>query len=210
MAPVRGKLITLEGLEGVGKTTNRQVVESLLESHAIDFVATREPGGTELGEQLRNLVLHEADQMHAETELLMMVAARFEHIAQVIEPGLSSGRWVLCDRFIDASIAYQGAGRELGMRRVQQLHELMGITIEPDLTLLLDMPVDDGLERMTARGEPDRIEREASTFFDRAREAYRQQASDNPHRVRIIDASRSLDDVKADVEAAVNTLLCKS
>ncbi len=200
---MRGKFITLEGLEGVGKTTNRTFVEALLNEHNIEFVGTREPGGTELGESLRNLVLHAAGQMQNETELLLMAASRVEHVGQVIEPALASGRWVLCDRFLDASIAYQGAGRQLGVSRVAELHKMMGVTIKPDLTLLLDMPVEAGLARMAARGKPDRIESEALEFFERARAAYLQRAADDPDRVVIIDASRSVEAVQASVKSAL-------
>lgn len=200
---MRGKFITLEGLEGVGKTTNRTFVESLLNEHNIEFVGTREPGGTELGESLRNLVLHAAGQMQNETELLLMAASRVEHVGQVIEPALASGSWVLCDRFLDASIAYQGAGRQLGVSRVAELHKMMGVTIKPDLTLLLDMPVEAGLARMAARGKPDRIESEALEFFERARAAYLQRAADDPDRVVIIDASRSVEAVQASVKSAL-------
>lgn len=204
---MRGKFITLEGLEGVGKTTNRAFVEDLLNENAISFVGTREPGGTELGETLRNLVLHSAGQMRDETELLLMTASRVEHVGKVIEPALSSGQWVLCDRFLDASIAYQGAGRELGVERVAELHRMMGVTLEPDLTLLLDMPVEAGLARMAARGQPDRIERETLAFFERARSAYLQRAADAPDRVVVIDASSTLDIVQASVKAAISPLL---
>jgi dTMP kinase len=204
---MRGNFITLEGLEGVGKTTNRAFVEGLLNENGISFVGTREPGGTELGETLRNLVLHAAGQMQDETELLLMTASRVEHVAKVIEPALSNGQWVLCDRFLDASIAYQGAGRELGVERVAELHRMMGVTLEPDLTLLLDMPVEAGLARMSARGQPDRIERETLAFFERARSAYLQRAADAPNRVIVIDASGTLDSVQASVKAAIMPLL---
>lgn len=207
---MRGKFITLEGLEGVGKTTNRTFVEGLLNEYSIDFVGTREPGGTELGETLRNLVLHAAGQMRDETELLLMTASRVEHIGKVIEPALSNGQWVLCDRFLDASIAYQGAGRELGVERVAELHRMMGVTLEPDLTLLLDMPVEAGLARMAARGKPDRIESETLAFFERARSAYLQRAADAPNRMVVIDASKSLDVVQASVKAAISPLLEKA
>lgn len=207
---MRGKFITLEGLEGVGKTTNRAYVEQLLNQKGISFVGTREPGGTELGESLRNLVLHAAGQMRDETELLLMTASRVEHVSSVIEPALSRGEWVLCDRFLDASIAYQGAGRELGVDRVAELHRMMGVTLEPDLTLLLDMPVEAGLARMAARGKPDRIERETLAFFERARGAYLQRAKDAPERVVVIDASSSLEGVQASVKAALSPLLEKA
>lgn len=203
----RGKFITLEGLEGVGKTTNRAFVEKLLAQHNIDFVGTREPGGTPLGETLRDLVLHSAGNMQDETELLLMTASRVEHVANVIEPALSQGQWVLCDRFLDASIAYQGAGRELGINRIVDLHTMMGVTIEPDLTLLLDMPVEAGLARMSARGQPDRIEKETLAFFERARAAYLQRALEAPGRVSVIDASGSLESVQLSVKAALMPLL---
>lgn len=203
----RGRFITLEGLEGVGKTTNRAFVESVLDEAGIKFTGTREPGGTPIGEQLRDLVLHGRDKMQGETELLLMTASRVEHVAQVIEPALASGYWVLCDRFLDASIAYQGAGRELGTERVAALHEMMDVTLKPDLTLLLDMPVKDGLKRMAARGAPDRIEREALVFFERARAAYLQRAIDEPERIKVIDASVSLNHVQASVMDALKPLL---
>lgn len=206
---MRGKFITLEGLEGVGKTTNRVFVEGLLSESGISFVGSREPGGTRLGETLRNLVLHAAGQMTDETELLLMTASRVEHINKVLEPALSKGQWVLCDRFLDASIAYQGAGRRLGIDRVAELHKLMGVTLTPDLTLLLDMPVKAGLARMSARGQPDRIERETLEFFERARNAYLQRAADEPERVVVIDASGSLDSVQTAVRAALLPLLPK-
>jgi dTMP kinase len=207
---MRGKFITLEGLEGVGKTTNRTFVESLLNENGISFVGTREPGGTELGESIRNLVLHASGQMLDETELLLMAASRVEHVGTLIEPALSRGDWVLCDRFLDASIAYQGAGRELGVERVAELHRMMGVTLEPDLTLLLDMPVEAGLARMSARGEPDRIERSTLAFFERARSAYLKRAADAPNRVVVIDASCALDVVQASVKAAITPLLEKA
>lgn len=203
----RGRFITLEGLEGVGKTTNRQFIESLLDDTDIPFVATREPGGTELGETLRELVLSADGQMQDRTELLLMTASRVEHVSQVIEPALASGRWVLCDRFLDASIAYQGAGRQLGVERVAELHRLMGITLEPDLTLLLDMPVEVGLERIAARGTPDRIEREALAFFERARQAYLQQALAAPQRIVVVDAAQPLQQVQECVRQALTPLL---
>ncbi|MFK7890015.1 MAG: dTMP kinase [Granulosicoccus sp.] len=203
----RGKFITLEGLEGVGKTSNRQRIEQLLTRAGIDFVGTREPGGTPVGEKLRDLVLHADGIMQPETELLLMAASRLEHVAQLIEPALSRGQWVLCDRYLDASVAYQGAGRQLGTDRVVQLHSSMGLTLQPDLTVLLDMPVEAGLARMAARGKPDRIESETVAFFERARDAYLKRAQADPARFNVVDASRTLDEVCNDVSAAVQSLI---
>ena len=207
MTEERGKFITLEGLEGVGKTTNRELIERQLKDAGIAFIGTREPGGTEIGEQLRKLVLHADGIIQAETELLVMAASRLEHVARLIEPALQRGEWVLCDRYLDASVAYQGAGRQLGIERVVKLHELMGLTLKPDLTVLLDMPVQQGLERMAARGKPDRIERESLAFFERAREAYLQRAQAEPDRISVVDASRSLDVVGQEVAKAVQLLI---
>jgi len=205
--PVRGRFISLEGLEGVGKTTNREFVHRLLQDAGVSPVVSREPGGTPLGERLRNMVLHEDIDMQAQTELLLVAAARVEHIAQVIEPALVRGEWVLCDRFTDASVAYQGGGRLLGGECVLQLHQLMGADLQPDLTLLLDMPVQAGLQRMAARGEPDRIEREAVAFFERARQAYLERAAAQPERVKVIDAGQTLPEVQEHIRRAVQPLL---
>ena len=210
MVPTRGKFVTLEGLEGVGKTTNRQLIEHLLTESDIDFIGTREPGGTPLGEQLRELVLHAHGNVCHETELLMMAASRVELISQLIEPALARGQWVLCDRYLDASVAYQGAGRQLGVDRVLQLHTLMGVTLKPDLTLLLDMPVEEGLARMAARGKPDRIEREELAFFKRARAAYLQQAQTEPERIKVIDASQAVEVVGAEVRQVILDFLGNS
>lgn len=194
-APERGAFITLEGLEGVGKTTNREVIVDRLRAAGIDPVVTREPGGTELGEKLRDIVLDASGQLLASTELLLMTASRLEHVSRIIEPALASGHWVVCDRFVDASVAYQGGGRGLGIEFVERLQSDAGIEIEPDLTLLLDMPVDAGLARMRSRGEPDRIERESQAFFERARAAYLERAARAPERVFVVDASEALDEV---------------
>lgn len=210
MASGRGKFVTLEGLEGVGKTTHRQLIEKHFVEAGIDYAGTREPGGTPLGEQLRELVLHAHGSMCPETELLLMAASRVELISQLIDPALNDGRWVLCDRFLDASVAYQGAGRKLGVDRVLQLHTLMGVTLKPDLTVLLDMPVQQGLARMSARGEPDRIEREELAFFERARAAYLQQAEAEPARIKVIDASQSIESVGAEVRRVMQQFIAAS
>ena len=189
---LRGRLITLEGLEGVGKTSNLEVVVARLQEHGIDPLVTREPGGTAVGEALRGVVLGSGHQMSAMTELMVMAAARLEHVNTVIEPALACGRWVVSDRFLDASVAYQGGGRELGVERVVSLHQHVGVTLAPDLTLLLDMSVEEGLERMRARGEPDRIEQESLAFFERARAAYLARACAEPARITVINAAHPL------------------
>jgi len=205
----RGCFITLEGLEGVGKTTNREHIETVLEKRGISVLVTREPGGTDLGEQLRHLLLHASSPVSAEAEFMMMVASRKQHVVEVIEPALCRGQWVLCDRFADASYAYQGGGRELGLDVVAQLHKLMGIDLQPNLTFLLDMPIADGLKRMAQRGKPDRIEKEKMDFFERARAAYLHQAKTQPERVKLIDASQTLDAVQQQVSVVLNEFLDK-
>jgi len=190
--PARGKFVSLEGLEGVGKTTNLDFIEAALQSAGHTVTRTREPGGTQIGEALRALALSDEGAISEMTELLLMAAARIEHVAEVIAPALAAGRWVLCDRYLDASIAYQGGGRELGAAFVADLHERLGVTLKPDLTLLLDMPVADGLARMQARGATDRIEKEGCAFFERTRAAYLALARAEPGRVVIIDANQAL------------------
>lgn len=204
---VRGRFVTLEGLEGVGKTTNRDFVEARLAATGHVVLVTREPGGTPLGERLRALVLDNGGAMRDATELLLMTASRVEHVARVIEPALARGDWVLCDRFLDASVAYQGGGRELGTAFVAELHARLGVTLAPDLTILLDMPVEKGLARVAARGAPDRIEREGLAFFERARAAYLERAAAEPERIVVIDADRPLAAVQGSVAAALRARL---
>ncbi len=202
-----GKFISVEGLEGVGKTTNLTYLQSLIENAGHQLVVTREPGGTELGEALRDVLLHSQHQMQAETEMLMMAASRVEHVAQVILPALASGKWVLSDRYLDASLAYQGGGRAIGIERVREIHTLAGVTRMPDLTLLLDMPIELGRERIAGRGAADRIESEANEFFERCRAGYLAVAGAEPDRVKIIDASAPLVDVQRAIHACLEPLL---
>ena len=206
-AAERGRFVTLEGLEGVGKTTNRAFVEARLHAAGRAPLCTREPGGTPLGERLRKLALESEGGMSATTELLLMCAARVEHVARVIEPALARGQWVLCDRFLDASVAYQGGGRELGTAFVARLHAELGITLVPDLTLLLDMPLAAGRARLRARGAPDRIEREDVAFFERVRRAYLERAAADPARIVVIDADRPLAEVQASLATALTERL---
>lgn len=205
--PTRARFISLEGLEGVGKTTNLAFIKALIEDAGHELVVTREPGGTELGEALRNVLLHSTHSMQSETEMLMMAASRVEHVARVILPALNAGKWVLSDRYLDASLAYQGGGREIGVKRVRDIHTLAGVTRMPDLTLLLDMPITLGRERIASRGETDRIEAEANPFFDRCRQAYLDVAAAEPNRVKVIDASESLDRVQERIAAELQPLL---
>lgn len=205
--PARGRLITLEGLEGVGKTTNRAHVERRLDEAGHRVLATREPGGTPVGEALRSLVLDAGAELLPETELLLMTASRIEHVARVVEPALARGDWVLCDRFLDASVAYQGGGRELGAAFVAELHARLGMRLVPDLTILLDMPPRAGLARIGARGAPDRIEREGIAFFERARAAYLGRAAAEPARIVVVDAARPLVDVQASIDVALRERL---
>lgn len=185
----RGRFISLEGIDGAGKSTQHVwLVEHLREQgHAV--VATREPGGTPLGEQLRALLL--AEPMHLETEALLMFAARREHIAQVIEPALARGDWVVCDRFVDASFAYQGGGRGLSWKKLEALANWVLGDLQPDLTLIFDAPVAIAQQRLhAATSNPDRFEREQSVFFERVRAAYLRIAAENPERVRLVDATQ--------------------
>jgi dTMP kinase len=192
-----GRLITLEGGEGAGKSTVLAAVHERLASHGLDVVVTREPGGTTFGESVRALVLDPArSELCAESELLLMFAARAQLVRELIQPALAAGRWVLSDRYTDASYAYQGGGRGQPHERIAEL-ERWAAPVTADLTLLLDLPVAQGLARAGARGESDRIEREGGDFFERVRAAYRVRAAAQPARFRVIDASRPVDDVRA-------------
>ena len=194
---MRGRLITLEGGEGAGKSTVLAAVRECLESHRIEVVVTREPGGTPLGEAVRRLVLDPAHAgVCAESELLLMFAARAQLVRETVEPALSAGRWVLSDRYTDASYASQGGGRGQPTARIAEL-ERWAAPVTPDLTLLLDLPVAEGLARAGARGDADRIERESGEFFERVRAAYRARAAADPARFRVLDASRAVDVVRA-------------
>ena len=167
---MRGKFITIEGTEGVGKTTNIQYIQDWLLAKNLTFVATREPGGTPLAEQIRELLLAPRDELVCDTaELLLMFAGRAQHLNQVIEPNLNQGAWVLCDRFTDATYAYQGAGRNMSDSLIAELETIVQGTLRPDLTLILDIPVELGLKRASDRSEPDRFEQEKMAFFQAVR-----------------------------------------
>lgn len=204
----RGRFITLEGLEGVGKTTNLTFINTWLTQHKIACYQTREPGGTPLAEEIRQMLLsHREESMSALCELLLVFAARAQHLAQVIRPQLAAGKWVVCDRFTDASYAYQGAGRGLDVATIDQLEHLVHGNLQPDLTILLDAPIDIGLNRAKARSAADRFEQEQTDFFERARAAYLRRANHAPHRFHIVDASQTLQQVQTDIADALGTLL---
>ncbi|HEB27031.1 MAG TPA: dTMP kinase [Porticoccus sp.] len=203
-----GKFITIEGVEGVGKTTNINFIRQWLAQLNIPHVATREPGGTPLAESIRELLLSPRDETVDEnTELLMMFAARAQHLAEVIVPALEQGKWVLCDRFTDATYAYQGGGRGVSMEKIAQLETLVQGALRPDLTLVLDIPVDQGLARAKNRSAPDRFEQEKIAFFERVRECYLARVKAEPHRYQVIDASQSLDRVQADIGSVLERCL---
>jgi len=189
--------ITLEGCEGVGKTSNMEFIKSMLKEKHIDFIETREPGGTPLGEALRAMLLGEGFKgMADDTELMLMFAARAEHVAQVIRPALEKGLWVLCDRFTDATYAYQGGGRQLDIKRIEGLENWVLGDLRPDLTLLLDAPIAVGRERAGKRSAPDRFEQELDGFFNRVRDMYLSRAKAEPERVKVVDASGDLTSVE--------------
>jgi len=203
-----GRFITVEGTEGVGKTSNLDFIERLLREAGKDVVRTREPGGTELGETLRAILLDAGqDGITDDAELLLMFAARAQHLAEVIRPALAAGKWVLCDRFTDATYAYQGGGRGIPASRIAVLEQWVQGDLRPDLTLLLDLPVAAGLARAGERSEPDRFEREQAAFFERVRQAYLERARQEPERFRIIDASPELPAVQAQIRQVLEDFL---
>lgn len=204
----RGLFITLEGGEGAGKSTAMTFIEDRLRAAGLDIVCTREPGGTQLGEQLRQTLLAPSDiGIVAKAELLMMFAARAQHLAECIVPALQRGQWVLCDRFTDASYAYQGAGRGMGEGPVSVLEDFVQGEFRPDLTLLLDVPADIGLARARGRGVLDRFELEDRAFFERVRESYLSRAKRSSGRYQIIDASAALVDVERQLQDLVSNLI---
>ncbi len=199
---MRGRFISFEGIDGAGKSTQHAWLVDHLRRQGKTVVATREPGGTPLGEKLRALLL--AEPMHLETEALLMFAARREHVAQVIEPALARGEWVICDRFVDASFAYQGGGRGLDWEKLQLLSNWVLGELQPDLTLIFDAPVEIAQKRLhAATTKPDRFEQEQAAFFERVRAAYLRIASENPRRVRLIDATQTPENINKELENIV-------
>ena len=207
---MRGRFITLEGSEGSGKSTNLSYIHQHLQQAGIDVVLTREPGGTPLGESIRELLLdHRQQAMASDTELLLMFAARAQHLNELIIPALDAGKWVLCDRFTDATYAYQGAGRGIDNQRIALLEQWVQGELRPDLTFFLDLPVAQGLARASERAELDRFEREEIDFFERVRQGYLIQAEIEPQRYRVVDASPQLPEVQAQLDRIIDDYLAK-
>jgi dTMP kinase len=201
-----GKFISIDGVEGAGKSSQISFIVEYLTSKGIKVLETREPGGTQLGEEIRQVLLHTDTSMQAKTELLLMFAARNEHIECVIKPELARGNWVLSDRFTDASYAYQGGGRGISFKDISHLEQWVMRDFYPDLTLLLDLPIGLGLDRIANRGQKDRIEQEDVSFFERVRQAYIERAKEYPRRIKCIDASQNIEQVQAQIQALLETL----
>lgn len=204
----KGLFITLEGIEGAGKSTQLAYLKELIESAGVPLVTTREPGGTALGEKIRELLLHATDNaMCADTELLLMFAARAEHLDRIIKPALAQGRWVLSDRFTDATYAYQGGGRGIGETRIAALEQWVQGDLRPDLTLILDIAPEAGLRRAARRGAADRFERETLEFFERVRAYYRTLAQRAPQRIKLIDASQPIEQTQQQLRMLLTSYL---
>src|SRR5476649_1234201 len=201
MASARGKFITFEGIDGAGKSTHIGFVSDYIKARGYALIASREPGGTPLGEKLRDLVLHE--KMHLETEALLMFASRREHIAQVIEPALARGDWVISDRFTDASFAYQGAGRGMDLRKMEALEQW----VHPDLTFLFDVPLDVARARLDATRSLDKFEQEQADFFLATRSEYLRRAAQFPQRFRVIDSTQTIAQIQLQLVAILDKTL---
>jgi dTMP kinase len=204
MNQARGRFITFEGIDGAGKSTHIGFVTDYLKAAGLAVVSSREPGGTPLGEKLRELLLHE--KMDLETEALLMFASRRENLAQVIEPALARGSWVLSDRFTDASFAYQGGGRGLERGKLEALEQWVHPHLQPDLTLLFDVPLAVARARLNATRTLDKFEQEQADFFGRCREAYLRRAQEHPGRIAVIDSTASIEDVRTAIQAALERL----
>jgi dTMP kinase len=203
-----GKFITLEGGEGAGKTTCLKHIERRIKEAGIDLSVTREPGGTRTGEKIREILLDRGNfDILDETELLLMFAARSQHLNELIKPALAADTWVLCDRFTDATYAYQGGGREIDVQRIAELEQWVQQGLKPDLTLLLDLPVEVGLERAGQRSTPDRFESENIAFMQRMRSSYLEIARREPDRVKVIDSSQPLESVLSQIDRILTEML---
>ncbi len=204
----RGRFITLEGIEGAGKSTSLDYIRMLLQTAGVPHLVTREPGGTELGEALREIMLHRgATPICFDSELLLMFAARAQHIAERIRPSLDDGTWVICDRFTDATYAYQGGGRGIPDERIATLEDWVQGELRPDLTLLFDIPVEQGLARAGSRGAPDRFEREQQEFFERVRARYLAAARRETGRIRVIDGAAAPHQVQDQIRAVLDKFM---
>ena len=206
---MRGKFITLEGIDGAGKSTHLQWLVRFLQERAIKVKATREPGGTTLGEKLRELLLDSNERLSSETETLLMFAARREHIEKIIVPALEAGAWVLCDRFTDATYAYQSGGSGVAWDKVAALEQWVHRRLQPDLTVLFDVSPEVGRERAKEGKIADRFEREKQAYFRRVSEAYRRRARENPDRIRVINANGSIAEVRKSLEEIFSSLCSK-
>ena len=203
----RGKFITIDGLEGAGKSTQIDFIKKYLSARNRDVFLTREPGGTDLGERLRALLLDKnIDAMNSDTELLLIFAARNEHVKKVIVPKLEQGVWVISDRFTDASYAYQGGGRGIPLERIGELEQWTLQDFVPDMTFLLDLDVELGLSRVEQRGEKDRFEEEHKDFFNKVREIFSNRASKYPERIKLIDASKNIDETSSQIKKILDLL----
>ena len=205
---MRGKFITLEGIDGAGKSTHLTWLADHLRQRGCSVHATREPGGTALGESLRAMLLDPENAMNPETETLLMFAARREHLARVVEPALAQGEWVVCDRFTDATFAYQGGGRGVDWQRLRALEQWVQRGLEPDLTVLFDVPPAVGRERARGARGADRFEQEEHDFFVRVRAAYRRRAAEAPARIKVLDATRTVAQVQQEL-AQIADVLCR-
>jgi dTMP kinase len=205
------RFISIEGVEGVGKTTNLKFISEFFSQSGIPLYCTREPGGTPLAEQIRHLLLHnDSEKIDQMTELLLMFAARAQHVAHVIQPALERGEWVLCDRFTDSSFAYQGGGRGIAMETIEGLESLALKNFKPDYTIILDLPVSLGLERARTRSEKDRFEQEDLAFFERVRAVFLDRARVNPDRYCIIDTTQPLEEVQAELHRVLSRYVLNS
>lgn len=203
-----GKFITIEGGEGAGKSTNIPFMEQYLRDRDINVMLTREPGGTPLAERIREILLDKNETaMHPDTELLLMFAARAQHLAEVIIPAIEQGKWVLCDRFTDATYAYQGGGRGIPIQRIELLENWVQGALRPDMTIIFDLPIEVGLERAGNRSDPDRFEQEDREFFNRVRQCYLDRARQSPERYTVIDASPDLDTVQSSIITVFDQLI---
>jgi dTMP kinase len=206
---MNGKFISIEGIEGAGKSTQLTFIESYLKQQGINVIVTREPGGTGLGEQIRELLLSPRDDgMAVDTELLLMFAARAEHVEQVIKPAIQRGDWVISDRFVDATFAYQGGGRGISTERIKQISDWTLRDLQTDVTFLFDLPVELGQQRVINRkGDIDRIEQEKADFFQKIRDCYLQRSQQEPNRIKVIDASKSINDIEIQLSTILDQLI---